>query len=446
MRRTGIVMQVDPAHAIVLTPDGEFCRIPFREGMSVGVEVEWETSAIPADARSRRRRRPPVKTGRWTRWGAVGMAACVAVGALAFRLWMPPVAEAWAMVSVDGDPPLVLQVDKQLRVTSATSPDAKGQRLLAERTLTGKPVVAALDTWLDAAAEAQVLAPGDSIVVTASPITPGVDVEPLRSQLDQSLMSILASDPVLNVVHPQVFTLGMAPALWQAAQTAHLSPGRFAAYLIARSEGYTGTVDGLKGATLAHYLSEPNAKTWMKTLESTNVNELQSWVTQVAGQNASTPPADAAENAPAANVPNITAGGDGNTSALPGNARGNGPGVGSASDGKGQGHNKSDATKNGNGANSFHTTQGNGSHVTVQIGNVTIDVPVAGNTAQNVTGTLANVTNQTVAGINQTAGGVVDTVGSGVNTVGNLVGGTANTLANVVKGVGGVANGLLGGR
>ncbi|MCL6636829.1 MAG: anti-sigma factor domain-containing protein [Alicyclobacillus sp.] len=276
MRRTGIVLEVGTDYAIVLSRDGEFCRIPKAAAMDVGSEVEWDAAQLAGDAVAGARRTRP--GGRaWWRWALATGAACVSMGA---ALWFgqtalrPQTAEAYAFVSVDANPGVSLEVDGQLRVVRAVANDAQGSALLAQLQLQGLSLEQAVADWVRAAQ--QKTGQRDGIVVASAPGEDNSDVARVQAVASAGVKSAVQQTSGADAGYqPAVYTLVLSPDVWQAAKQAHVSPGKLAVYLVAADEGVApAAAVALNRNALQQVLDNPAASGVLSALRAADSHAL----------------------------------------------------------------------------------------------------------------------------------------------------------------------------
>ncbi|MCL6516508.1 anti-sigma factor domain-containing protein [Alicyclobacillus sp.] len=276
MRRNGIVLELHPEYAIVLSRDGEFCRIPGTAAMDVGVEVVWDAAAAPDAGRDAVRRRVRRSRAPWRRLGFAGMAASlVAAAGIWFGTGITRPSDAYASVAVDVNPSVTLQVDRNLRVLNAWGNDADGALLVKGLQLTGHPLRVAVQEVVEAAGARHALDGEDAILVSAAPATGTADV----TRVEEAAAAALAQWTKATAAAPHLYTITLSPAIWQAASTAKISPGRLAAYLVAEKEGvHVASVNDLSGPSLVQVLSNPVATSVLQMLSAADVRELESFI------------------------------------------------------------------------------------------------------------------------------------------------------------------------
>jgi hypothetical protein len=284
MRRRGIVMDLTVDSAVVLSADGEFCRLPRSADMAVGSEVSWESHDVAPNRGARARRWG--FSGIWYRVGIAGAAACLAIAAGAW--WSVGVehpVEAYARVSIDINPSVAVTVNSQMVVIDATGMNADGRRLVSQLKLKGEPLKRAVSDVLNAAAQDGMLPDADTILISAAPAQSNAKVdqtaEKIATQAEQDVQSAIYSNPLVQKHHPKVYALGLSSMIWSAANQANISPGKLAAYLIASTEGQSVSLNQLQGETLGSILSSTKSKSAMQVLHANDVEQIEKWLKQL---------------------------------------------------------------------------------------------------------------------------------------------------------------------
>ncbi len=264
MKRRGIVLELEERKAIVLTPDGDFCRIPRAGKMEVGMEVTWRkgflgvgSGGVSSIGQSTRFVNP-----KW-RSVASGLAAAVVIGAGVWGytgLMHPQTAEAYAWVSLDVNPSISLKIDKNFRVRKALGTDADGKSLVSAVHLVGLTLSQATADVLSYANSHHYLVPQSGILVAVSPIDKGATGSALSAAAEKAVQSAIKSDQSVQLLHPSVFAVAVPQTIWKAADQAHVSPGRLMSVLVAAMEGQkTGILD-IQGSEIVQVWSNPLAK------------------------------------------------------------------------------------------------------------------------------------------------------------------------------------------
>jgi hypothetical protein len=372
MRRRGIVLELATDHAVVLSADGEFCRLPRLENMAVGAEVTWESqrsdgTADPLPPGRTRHTRPLV----WMRGAAAGLAACLTIAA---GMWWGQsrigtvTAEAYAFLSIDINPSVALQVDQKQRVLEAYGLNDDGTRLLQRVHLDKEePLKAALEDIMDAAVAAGMLPDEDAILISAAPASGQADVSAVQEQAEQTVKDTIQNNPEIRQHHPTVYSIGVSAVVWDAAKKANISPGKFAAFLIAHQEGKEVTLEDLHGKTLEEVLSTPSARSIAEILKKGDPDKVAQ-IVKDSHNNADVPKSSVTTPT----EPDRTGKSD---HSPPGKDRkggqaDHGSGSGQSDNGSTKGHGQGDSSDDGHGK--AHKS----GEVTVQLGNSVITVPV----------------------------------------------------------------------
>jgi hypothetical protein len=121
--KKGIVIESGNEWTVLLTPDGDFCKIPSNTNHREGKEVWFHPSSIAVNTKQRRWT-PKVVTG------VAGMTACILFLVLLFPLFGGP--QAYAAVNIDINPSVEFEVDEDARVIHASAFNEEGRLLLKE--------------------------------------------------------------------------------------------------------------------------------------------------------------------------------------------------------------------------------------------------------------------------------------------------------------------------
>jgi hypothetical protein len=366
MRRRGIVLELATDYAVVLSSDGEFCRLPRTEAMSVGAEVTWESRRGDGAAAQQPVRTWHLRPLAWKRVAAVGIAACLTIAAGAW--WGQNrvgtmTAEAYAFVSIDINPSVALQVDQRQRVMDVSGLNDDGKQLLQRAHVQkDEPLQSALEEIMNAAVAAGMLPDEDAILISAAPASDKDNVSDIEEQAAQSVEHIIESNPVVKQHHPTVYSIGVSTMVWNAAERANISPGKFAAFLIAEKEGKAVGLDDLHGQTLKEILSTPSASSIVEILKRSDPGKVEQLVQGLHRQ--------ASVTKPATNKPNES--GAGKTESK---SPGKGHGSGTTADGQPTGV-ESKGHQAHNSSGNAHEKARDSGEVTVQLGNSVITVPI----------------------------------------------------------------------
>jgi hypothetical protein len=211
--------------AVVLTPQGEFKKVPVPKGTwEIGDEINFaETQQQPI----------------WAKWGLAAAAAAILLlaplgyaGFQQYQLSLPA-----AIVTLDINPSLELTLNKVDDVLSARGLNADGQALLQHINTKGRP---ALDEVVEAATEAAVdlnkLDPADptgavllAVAPTGDKTLPVDKAETIREKAKQAAADAVSQAAKKKGAEPKATVAGVVvtPAEKKAAETAGVSPGKY---------------------------------------------------------------------------------------------------------------------------------------------------------------------------------------------------------------------------
>lgn len=244
MQKKGIVMQIKDGQAILMTPEGQFLRVPLSDGMAIGQEVEVKEVVQPATKRAER----SWFRGRWQQTGIVAATLLLAVGFWSSQSSMFVSETASAYVTVDINPSVELTINEDRDVIGLTALNDDGKQVLADLKLIGESVEEAVAAFTEAAREGGFLQDNAEIVITAS----DADTEEAAQDslelddLEGQLVGTVQDSASRHNVQVTVESLQVSKELRNASHDVGLSPGKYALYLMAQSNGIEVTVDELK--------------------------------------------------------------------------------------------------------------------------------------------------------------------------------------------------------
>ncbi|HJV47451.1 MAG TPA: anti-sigma factor domain-containing protein [Bacillota bacterium] len=120
----GVVIEAGKKWSIVLTPDGQFCKVPSQPGYLEGMEISFSIP-IPVSTFSTKR----IMSRRWTR-GVSAIAACLLLLVLIFPFFSG--SQAYAAVTIDINPSLELDVDQNANVIEIQPLNEDGKKVLEQ--------------------------------------------------------------------------------------------------------------------------------------------------------------------------------------------------------------------------------------------------------------------------------------------------------------------------
>lgn len=248
----GIVMAVEGRSAVVLTPEGEFRRVPLdRPDRQVGDEM-------------------PLTGQRGWGWapamGGLAVAAALLLAVILsglrgtsdrFERGLPPLLVE-AYVSVDINPSVELGVSGDAVVVQAEALNQDGQRLLGSVVYERKPLADVLTALVRAAASAGYLSPERSgeVVIAATPAGPGGVAPPVVAAVyeGESRARALLSQEGARAA---VYAVRSARAELRAEARQHgLSVGKYLMLEALRAQGVSVDPDELRQAGVGRVLRE----------------------------------------------------------------------------------------------------------------------------------------------------------------------------------------------
>lgn len=283
MDKTGIVMDILDSTVVVMTKDGQFRKLPYTPGMEIGVEVVWRESDYAGPPASSKRRKGILYKPAWQRYGVAGIAASLLLAAgvwLSSSILMPQKAEAYAYVSVDINPSVILVVDKQMHVLSTQPGNADGATLLKNVHLDGDTIPQAMTGIVNEAAAEHMLPAQDAILVATAPVQPQtqVNMQNVQNQVEHDLQSALAQNATARTSGAKVFAVALSQTVFHAANSAKISPGKLAVYLVAQNEGQQVNLSHLNSNSLSQVMSSPSAKNALKILASEDLTQVEQFI------------------------------------------------------------------------------------------------------------------------------------------------------------------------
>ncbi|WP_209812627.1 anti-sigma factor domain-containing protein [Ammoniphilus resinae] len=119
--KKGVIIESQKKWTVVLTPDGEFCKIPFEASHIVGEEVFFRPTTVSSFNTKRKWKPFTLRTGSM-------VAACLLLLLISFPFFGG--SQAYAAVTIDINPSIELEVDEQSLVIDAHSLNPDGKILL----------------------------------------------------------------------------------------------------------------------------------------------------------------------------------------------------------------------------------------------------------------------------------------------------------------------------
>ncbi|PWW07460.1 anti-sigma factor-like protein [Paenibacillus cellulosilyticus] len=238
--RRAIVMEMSEKHLIVLTPSGEFRRVPRsgRADIDIGDEIELVS-----------RRRVPRRA--WT-WSAAAL-----VVLLLFPIVMVPTSKAEpivAYVTLDVNPSIELGINDEEEVRELRGLNEEGKQLASGIAYKGEKAADVVASLVEktAASNADALAAEDHDIVIASVVVGDKldDPDQFEVQLESDIHE------AVNKVVPSienVTVLSVPKEVREEAKKNGVSTGKMAVYLMAKSQNPEMKLDSLKDQSIQEW-------------------------------------------------------------------------------------------------------------------------------------------------------------------------------------------------
>lgn len=235
----GIVMEMTDSDVVVLTPDGQFKKIP-RSGRvcQVGEEILFSTPPI--------RLKRPVWSVTFALTAAVLFCIVLFTGLGGKLEGVKPIV---AYVTLDINPSVEFGIDKDNEVQEARGLNDEGIKLLEDLMLTGKPLVTATETLMQRVEQQGYFKDEEGDVIISS--TKVYE----EAKVDESSLGQIVQETVTKHIeqkHPQtasniqVASFVTPPTIREEALSKGVSAGKYAVYLSAKDNGNDVNLNRLK--------------------------------------------------------------------------------------------------------------------------------------------------------------------------------------------------------
>ncbi|PYI53038.1 anti-sigma factor domain-containing protein [Paenibacillus flagellatus] len=280
----GIVMEMTEADLVVLTPDGQFKKIP-RMGRvcQVGEEVLFSTPPF--------RLKRPVLSAMFALTAAVLFCIVLFNGLGGNLEGVKPIV---AYVTLDINPSVELGVDKDNEVQEARGLNEDGVELLQSLELTGRPLAAATEVLLNHVEQKGIFSQEEGdIIISSTKVYEEAKVD--ESSLGQIVKETVSKH--IETKHPQatsafqVAAFVTPPTIREEALAKGLSAGKYAIYLSAKDNGNDIDLNALRDDSVHKIAKEagglnklidpkelPKKETLSKLLEAEKKGELDAKV------------------------------------------------------------------------------------------------------------------------------------------------------------------------
>ncbi|CAM4340397.1 anti-sigma factor domain-containing protein [Paenibacillus tarimensis] len=244
--RRGIVVEVNPRYSIVLTPDGEYRKVPAGK-YQVGEEISLQAA---------RRRR-----SRGALWYSAA-AVMVIMVLIIPNLWPAASAEPAVYVTMDINPSVELGISLQGKVVSLNGLNEDGRRIIDGMSYEGQPVQQVTASIMKRVRDLKYLSDTDNTVLITGIAVEGRDggqvEEELTSLVDLAVRAAAGdsqggTEPGITDV--QVTRLMAPEELRDASIESGLSPGKLAVFLLAEANGYPLDLTDLKEKSISQIVT-----------------------------------------------------------------------------------------------------------------------------------------------------------------------------------------------
>lgn len=254
----GILLEINGRHAVVLTPQGSFERVPAEPGWQVGHEVRIAR-------RSGRSKWFGASWRSWQRVAAVAATVALLVTTVGLGDLLKPAPVLAAYVTIDINPSLELGVDAKEQVVQARGLNAEGETLLREIKVKGLNLEAAVTALTEAALEDGLIQPEDptsQVLIAAAPAQEGPLPAPLaasvRERAVQAAVQAIARaganpSPVAQAAS-HVHAMVADQATKEAADQAGISIGKLRLAQMAEEMGQKIELSELKKESLGELI------------------------------------------------------------------------------------------------------------------------------------------------------------------------------------------------
>ncbi|WP_274649292.1 anti-sigma factor domain-containing protein [Paenibacillus humicola] len=227
----GIVMEIGKRHLVVLTPDGQFRKVPASKTAVVGEEIRY---AEPAAYR-----RPRTLHSALIGAAAVILLLCVPVFVKQYASGSPVV----AYLTMDINPSVELGVGEDDRVMELRAVNGDGAVITKGLPYKGQPVETVASAIMGRVKDSSYFHDGEGDVVITTVVVDknhSSDFEAkLSEKVDDAVRKSLQKSPKEGEpLHVDVTTLSAPKELRDEANKQGVSAGKMAVYLLAKSNGY----------------------------------------------------------------------------------------------------------------------------------------------------------------------------------------------------------------
>ncbi|MFD0671545.1 anti-sigma factor domain-containing protein [Cohnella sp. GCM10027633] len=239
----GTIMALENKSAIVLTPGGEFVRVPRKPEFELGAEITYHL------------KRTAFAMRRWMQASA-GAAALLLILA-GFWLLRPP--EVVAYVTMDVNPSVEIGLDANMKVRELRAVNADADAIIAGVKYKGRELEPVMQALADNLIRTHLLVPAESEIVIASVPLKAVETDweiTVSEKIKAILNAAAKTDGAQADASLDVTTVSVPKEVRNAANEQGVSSGKMAFWLAAESQGHEVPLDTLKKQSLKKIASE----------------------------------------------------------------------------------------------------------------------------------------------------------------------------------------------
>ncbi|UOF92731.1 anti-sigma factor domain-containing protein [Fodinisporobacter ferrooxydans] len=254
MRCKGVIMKLHEDSCYVLTNDSQFLEIPLPPNVQIGQEIEFDSEP---QLLTHSLLQKSFAKKRWMPIMGIVASVLIAIGVWqGYSVFRAP--QAYAFVTVDINPSVEFVVDTRGKVMQQDGLNEDGSAILSNLSTVHLPIQTAVESLSAKAQQEGYLKPDGEILITAAPATDQANnqsfqsIQTLQSKLVSNLQQILSN----KKIHVKVQGIIVSKQVRSAARKYHLSPGKFALFLQAQSQGLPVTLDEVRKEPISKILEQ----------------------------------------------------------------------------------------------------------------------------------------------------------------------------------------------
>ncbi|MFC4076277.1 anti-sigma-I factor RsgI family protein [Salinithrix halophila] len=224
----GIVMEVGHKHWVVMTPEGEFLKVPKQEReVDMGEEIHFALE------------KKPFLLSFWTRptsWMTGGLAAAVLLLALLNPFWDPAKAHAESYIYIDLNPSLELGLNQDREVVRLRALNPEAKRLVSGMDWEGAKAADVVVDVLNLAKKAHYLDHKERVLI--SEVDSIKEPEKASGEALSLIKEEVQQNPELKRTNLSLYTIPLPEPLKEKAEKKGISPAKYAVGLFAKRNGH----------------------------------------------------------------------------------------------------------------------------------------------------------------------------------------------------------------